>query len=79
MSASSTTPAIRNIPPYSSVSRIRMVGRNHGAERRRGAGAGRREGLGETGEGVAAVVYGGVVTAVSPAVPVKRLRGRTTG
>ncbi|RDL08068.1 hypothetical protein DER30_1401 [Streptomyces sp. HB202] len=27
---SSTMPAIRNIPPYSSVSRIRMVGRSQG-------------------------------------------------
>ncbi len=28
ISISSTTPAIRNMPPYSRVSRIRMVGRN---------------------------------------------------
>ena len=32
---SSRMPAIRNIPPYSSVSRIRMVGRSQGRTRAR--------------------------------------------
>ncbi|OSY37232.1 hypothetical protein BG653_06537 [Streptomyces platensis] len=68
MSVSSTTPATRNMPPYSSVSRIRMVGRSHGGGRRRGSGSvggagGRRGGAGAWEAGA---------TALNPGEPAKR-------
>src|SRR5947209_8533579 len=59
MTSSSTTPAMRNIPPYSTVRRIRMVGRSHGPDD--SAGRGSQVGLGGAAGGGGAVGGGGAM------------------